>query len=99
MHLKYVEIYKNEGAWNTIGAVSQDEIKNHIAPLITSYGDDELAKRFDIVVYTISLAYLQNNNATKGIKNVISTAEKLSKLGTIPEVVEKKHMIEKERVY
>ena len=95
MHLKYVEIYKNESAWNTIGAVSQDEIRNHIAPLITSYGDDELAKRFDIVMYTISLAYLQNNNATKGIKNVISTAEKLSKLGTIPEVVAKKHMIEK----
>ena len=95
MHLKYVEIYKNESAWNTIGAVSQDEIRNHIAPLITSYGDDELAKRFDIVMYTISLAYLQNNNATKGIKNVISTAEKLSKLGTIPEVMSQKHMIEK----
>lgn len=95
MHLKYVEIYKNESAWNTIGAVSQDEIRNHIAPLITSYGDDELAKRFDIVMYTIALAYLQNNNATKGIKNVISTAEKLSKLGTIPEVVAQKHMIEK----
>ena len=95
MHLKYVEIYKNESAWNTIGAVSQDEIRKHIAPLITSYGDDELAKRFDIVMYTISLAYLQNNNATKGIKNVISTAEKLSKLGTIPEVVAQKHMIEK----
>ena len=95
MHLKYVEIYKNESAWNTIGAVSQDEIRNHIAPLITSYGDDELAKRFDIVMYTISLAYLQNNNATKGIKNVISTAEKLSKLGTIPEVMAQKHMIEK----
>ena len=46
-------------------------------------------------MYTISLAYLQNNNATKGIKNVISTAEKLSKLGTIPEVVAQKHMIEK----
>ena len=52
MHLKYVEIYKNESAWNTIGAVSQDEIRNHIAPLITSYGEDELAKRFDIVMYS-----------------------------------------------
>ena len=95
MHLKYVEIYKNENEWNTIGAVAQDDIKNHIAPLITSYGDDELAKRFDIVMYSIALAYLQNNNATKGIKHVIATAEKLSKLGTIPQVVAQKHMIEK----
>ena len=95
MHLKYVEIYKNESEWNTIGAVAQDDIRKHIAPLMTSYGDDELAKRFDIVMYNIALAYLQNNNATKGIKNVISTAEKLSKLGTIPQVQAQKHMIEK----
>lgn len=95
MHLKYVEIYKDENNWNTIGAVAQDEIRNHIAPLITSYGEDELAKRFDIVMYTIALAYLQNNNATKGIKHVISTAEKLSKLGTVPQVMAQKHMIEK----
>ena len=95
MHLKYVEIYKNESEWNVIGEVAQDEIKNHIAPLITSYGDDELAKRFDIVMYSIALAYLQNNNATKGIKHIISTAEKLSKLGTIPQVQTQKHMIEK----
>lgn len=95
MHLKYVETYKNESAWNTIGAVSQDEIKNHIAPLMISYGDDELTKRFDIVMYTIALAYLQNNNAIKGIKNVISTAEKLSKIGTIPEIIAQKYMIEK----
>lgn len=60
-----------------------------------SYGDDELTKRFDIVMYTIALAYLQNNNAIKGIKNVISTAEKLSKIGTIPEIIAQKYMIEK----
>ncbi len=95
MHLKYVDIYKNESEWITIGAVAQDDIKNHIAPLIISYGDDELAKRFDIVMYNIQLAYLQNNNANKGIKFVMGTAEKLSKLGTIPQVQAQKQMIEK----
>lgn len=95
MNLNYVHKYKNEEIWNSLGAVSQNEIKEHIAPLITSYGEDELAKRFDIVMYNISLAYLQNNNVTKGIKHVIATAEKLSKLGTIPQVKEQKNMIEK----
>lgn len=95
MNLNYVHKYKNEEIWNSLGAVSENEIKEHIAPLITSYGEDELAKRFDIVMYNISLAYLQNNNATKGIKHVIATAEKLSKLGTIPQVKEQKNMIEK----
>ncbi|GAA0711502.1 DEAD/DEAH box helicase family protein [Paraclostridium ghonii] len=95
MNLNYVQKYKNEEIWNSLGAVSQNEIKEHISPLITSYGEDELAKRFDILMYNISLAYLQKNNATKGIKYVISTAEKLSKLGTIPQVKAQKHMLEK----
>ena len=95
MNLNYVHKYKNEEIWNSLGAVSQNEIKEHIAPIITLYGEDELAKRFDIVMYNIFLAYLQNNNVTKGIKHVIATAEKLSKLGTIPQVKEQKNMIEK----
>jgi len=42
--------------------------------------------KFDLVIYTIQLANLQGNNATKPIKSVIQTAEDLSKLGTITEV-------------
>ena len=95
MHLKYVETYKNESEWNALGAVAQDEIRNHIAPLIEPNGDDELAKRFDIVMYSITLSYLQNTNSNRSISNVINTAEKLSKLGTIPEVKKQKYMIEK----
>ncbi|MGL5753483.1 MAG: DEAD/DEAH box helicase family protein [Paraclostridium sp.] len=95
MKLDYVHKYKNEELWNALGAVSQNEIREHIAPLIKTYDEDELAKRFDIVMYTITLAYLQSSNASKGIKYVIQTAEKLSKLGTIPQVKEQKYMIEK----
>jgi len=43
----------------------------------------------------VDLAYLQNKNATKPIKAIINTAEQLSKLGTIPKVMEQKHIIEK----
>ncbi len=46
-------------------------------------------------MYTIALVYLQNNNAIKGIRSVISTSEKLSKIGTIPEIIAQKYMIEK----
>ena len=60
-----------------------------------SINDDELAKRFDLVMYTIQLAKLQNLGVKRGIKNVMQTAERLSKLGTIPEVKEKKAVIER----
>lgn len=95
MHLRYVEIYKNKDAWNSLGATSVSEIKEHISPLITPISDDELAKRFDYLVYTIDLAFLQSRNATKPVKSVISTAEQLSKLGSIPQVMEHKYIIEK----
>ncbi len=46
-------------------------------------------------MYNIQLSYLQGNNATRGIKSVMETAEQLSKLGTIPEVQKQKYIIEK----
>lgn len=95
MHLPYVHKYKNREVWQSIGELAQNDIKEHIAPIVNSINDDELAKRFDLVMYTIQLAKLQNLGAKRGIKNVMQTAERLSKLGTIPEVKEKKAVIER----
>ncbi|MCP3776548.1 DEAD/DEAH box helicase family protein [Paenibacillus sp. MZ04-78.2] len=92
---RYVEIYKNKDSWQSLNAASVSELKEHIAPLITPLQDDELAKRFDLLIYTIDLAYLQQKNATKPIRSIVRTAEALSKLGTIPQVLEKKYIIEK----
>lgn len=95
MNLKYVHKYKNEKEWEALGVVSSNELKEYISMLITPLNDDELAKRFDLVMYNIQLAYLQGKNAAKGIKSVINTAEQLSKLGTIPQIQEQKYVIEK----
>jgi type I restriction enzyme R subunit len=97
MNLYYVHKYKNTKEWESLGAVSSKDIKEYISPLITSLSDDELAKRFDLVIYIIELASIQGNNATKPIKSVIDTAEQLSKLGTIPQVQAQKHIIDKVR--
>lgn len=95
MNLKYVQQYKNDKVWQALGTIAINELKEYVAPLITPLNDDELAKRFDLVMYNIQLAHLQNNNATRGIKSVIETAERLSKLGTIPQIQEQKYIIEK----
>ncbi|MEG1001690.1 MAG: DEAD/DEAH box helicase family protein [Cellulosilyticaceae bacterium] len=95
MHQRYVETYKNKEAWQNLGAGNAAEIKEHISPLITPLTDDELAKRFDYLVYTVDLAYLQNKNATKPIRSIVQTAEELSKLGTIPQIMEHRYTIEK----
>lgn len=95
MNLKYVETYKDENNWENIDTKSKDDIKNYIAPLIVSYGEDELAKRFDVLMYNIILGYLQDKTPNRYIKNIIQTSEKLSKLGTIPQVKDKKETIKK----
>lgn len=94
-HIQYVHKYKAKNKWNSLSVIQTNEIKEHVSPLVIPYEDDELAKRFDLLMHTIELAKLNSNNATKPITRVMRTAESLSKLGSIPQVVEKKEIIEK----
>lgn len=94
-HLQFVEKFKNKENWVTLSVVDTNEVKEHISPIIVPIQEDEFAKRFDLLMYTIELAKLQTKNATKPIRSVIQTAEVLCQLGTIPQVMEQKHIIEK----
>lgn len=93
--IQYVHKFKNRTNWDSLTAMDVNEFQQYIAPLIVPLNDDEFAKRFDLLMYTIELAKLQTKNATKPIRSVIRTAEALSKLGSIPQVVEQKYIIEK----
>lgn len=94
-HLKYVDKYKELNAWSNLGTLDVANIKEHITPLIIPSDDDELAKRFDYLMFTIELAHLVGKNLNKVKNEVIKTAHSLSQLGTIPQVLEKKEIIEK----
>ncbi len=76
-------------------AQSVSDIREHIAPLIIPDGSDELAKRFDYMIYSVDLALLQSKDATKVIRSIVQTAEDLSNLYNIPQVKEQKYIIEK----
>lgn len=94
-HIQYVHKYQNMKKWNALSVVQTNEIKEHISPLVQPYNDDELAKRFDLLMFTIELAKLNQKNATKPIQRVMRTAEALSKLGTIPQVLEQRELIKR----
>lgn len=93
MHLKYMHKYKNKENWQSLTIANVNEIKAHISQLILPIDDDEMAKRFDNVMYTIELAYLTANKVTKPIRSVIQTAEKLAELGTIPQINEQRELL------
>lgn len=95
LHQKYVETYRADEPWQCLETKEVSELKQHIAPLITCLEEDELAKRFDYLIYTVDLAYLESKNASKPIKSIVKTAEELSNLGTIPQVMEQRYIIEK----
>lgn len=94
-HIQSVHKFKNRNNWDSLTVLDVNEIKEHISPILPPYSDDEFAKRFDLVMYTIELAKLQAKNAAKPVNSVIRTAEALAKLGSIPQVLEKKYIIEK----
>jgi type I restriction enzyme R subunit len=96
-YLQYVHKYQNEDNWRALSVVQTNEVKENVSPLIVPIEDDELAKRFDLLMLTIELASLQSNNATKPIRRVVETAEALSKLGTIPQVLAQKDIIDQVR--
>lgn len=93
-HIQYVHKYKNKENWTSLTVMNVNEIKEHISPIIIPINDDEFAKRFDMVMYSIELAKLQTKNATRPIKTVVQTAEALAKIGTIPQVLVQKEIIE-----
>lgn len=95
MQQRYVDTYKQRDAWNLLGAANTADIRAHIAPLVMAGQENEMAKRFDYLMYTVDLAYLQHKNASGLIRSVVKTAEELSKLYSIPQVAAQKQTIEK----
>lgn len=93
MNIKYVHKYQNEENWIALTSKAATELKEQVSPLIIPDEDDEMAKRFDNVMYTIELAYLTAKQPTRPIRTVVDTAENLSEIGTIPRILENKDLL------
>lgn len=94
-HLRYVEMYRNLSNWINLETVEISEIKGHIAPLVKPGKEDELARRFDYLIYSIDLGLLQSKSVQTPVNIVIQTAEQLSGKYSIPQVAAQKEIIEK----
>ena len=94
-HLRYVEAYRNLLTWNNLETVEISDIKEHISPLIKPKKDNELARRFDYLIYSIDLGILQSKNVQTPIDIVVTAAEILQSKYSIPQVAAQKETIEK----
>ena len=95
MKLKYIHAYGQLEAFQCLSDTNVRELEENIAPLISSIDDDELAKRFDYLMYTIEYADLKKIVASKPKNRVVTTAEKLTYKGTIDKVKAQEELIYK----
>ena len=94
-HLRYVELFRSRDSWNNLETVEISNIKEHISPLIKPKKDNELARRFDYLVYSIDLGFLQSKNVQTPINIVVQTAEQLTAKYSVPQVKAQKEIIER----
>lgn len=94
-HLRYVEMFRTLSTWDLLETMEISDIKEHIAPLVKPPKEDELARRFDYLVYSIDLGLLQSKSVQTPVNIVIQAAEQLSAKFSIPQVEKQRDIIEK----
>jgi type I restriction enzyme R subunit len=94
LRIEYIHRYNQSNKWENISDEMIRELETQIAPLITPVEENELAKRFDSLMYTIELAYLQGLVANKPKIKVIRTAERLAEKGNLSQVQRHADLIE-----
>ena len=94
LKLRYIHKYNHLKAFENLFDIATKEMQDQIAPLIPPIEDDELAKRFDYLMYTIEFAELRGQIASKLRNKVVTTAQALSKKGTIEQVKRQKDIIQ-----
>jgi type I restriction enzyme R subunit len=95
MKLQFLHKFNQEIAFESLSDADVRELEEHVAPLVPAIDDDELAKRFDYLMYTIEYADLKRVPASKPKNRVVTTAEKLTFKGTIEKVKKQEALIYK----
>ena len=84
--LRKVNEYTERERWNQLTKGDVIDISSHLSHLPEPEGNDELARRFDLLALTIQLCMLTNSDDTKYINRVVNLATGLSKLSNVPVV-------------
>lgn len=93
-HWRVVEKYRDVHQFNTLNELNIKELIDHLGPIVFEVEEDELAKRFDQLCYTMELEVLKNGSvAAHLVQETRSLADALSKRATIPMVGEKMPLI------
>lgn len=91
---EYVEKFNKADSFVQLTEKDRGELKNHIAPLVSSTEKDEYAKRFDNFMYGFMIADIEHLPTRAHMKNQLCrTAALLEKKAHIPQIQQKINLI------
>jgi type I restriction enzyme R subunit len=86
LRIEFIHRYNKRERWQTISDEMLRELERQIAVIIPPVEDEELAKRFDYLMYSIEYAALRGEPISRPRSKVEATAENLEKIGNLPQV-------------
>ncbi|RTQ53269.1 DUF4145 domain-containing protein [Hymenobacter gummosus] len=93
-HWRVVEKYRDVHQFNALNELNIKELVDELAPLVFEEESDELAKRFDLICYSMQLEVLKNGTiAAHHVNEVQALADSLTKRASIPMVAAKLDLI------
>lgn len=86
--LRYVEAFSDKNKWFDLSKSDVQEINTHLSYLQPpSKGDDELARRFDMLILSYQMILLTGSgNSNKYVTNIYNIAVALQKKDNIPQI-------------
>ena len=68
LHLRCIDTYGKDKAWDYIGDTAKAELEKEIAPLVKMKDRDEMAKRFDNFMYGLMIAFAEKKKGFEAAK-------------------------------
>jgi type I restriction enzyme R subunit len=95
MRLRYVTEFRHRQRWDNLGKGDILDIELELVPLLLPEGQEELGRRFDLMLLQLQLNLVLRGKTDPGsAKKVITIAEGLSRLYNIPMVARHREIIE-----
>ena len=85
-HLKYVELYSDEGNYQAITFEDTRVVREQVSPLIQPDREEISAVRFDALMYGIELAYLTGNKYMRARNDLVRKVRAVSEVANIPQI-------------
>ncbi|OUJ69936.1 DEAD/DEAH box helicase family protein [Hymenobacter crusticola] len=93
--LRYVEEFgSTRTRWDALTRVDVQDVETHLAPLAPVEGNDELARRFDLLALNLMLAVVQRSaRQQEMVERVSNLGRMLSQKLTVPAVYEQRELL------